>query len=107
MGRGRSLLSANPDNAAPGGATDARCGGGGREGREAGEKQIRAPSNSCSSFSSSSYPLCIRRGFDKKFCFQQCRTIMYEQSILLHSFEHNFRNFTLASYRLTGSKIGS
>ena len=28
VGRGRSLLSANPDNAAPGGATDAQCGGG-------------------------------------------------------------------------------
>ena len=32
--RGRSLPSANPDNVAAGGATDARCGGGG--GREEG-----------------------------------------------------------------------
>ncbi len=31
VGRGRSLLSANPDNAAPGGATDVRSGGGGGE----------------------------------------------------------------------------
>ena len=32
-GGGRSLPSANPDNVAPGGATDARCGGeGGEEG---------------------------------------------------------------------------
>ena len=75
VGRRRRLPSANPDNAAPGGATDARCGGGGGEGgREAGEGQIRAPSNPYSYFSSSSYPLCIRRGFDEKFCFQQCRT---------------------------------
>jgi hypothetical protein len=29
-GGGRSLPSANPDNMAAGGATDARCGGGGR-----------------------------------------------------------------------------
>ncbi len=77
MGRGRSLLSANPDNAAPGSATGARCGG---RGGRTGEKQIRAPSNPYSSFSSSSYPLCIRRGFDKKFCFQQCHTIInYEK----------------------------
>ncbi len=27
--RGRSLLSANPDNVAAGGATDVQCGGGG------------------------------------------------------------------------------
>ncbi len=38
MGRGRSLLSANPDNAAPGSATDARCGGG--RGRR-GERLVR------------------------------------------------------------------
>ncbi len=38
VGRGRSLLSANPDNAAPGGVTDAWCGGGGKGGREAGEE---------------------------------------------------------------------
>jgi hypothetical protein len=44
---------------------------GGRRGRggEAGEQQIRAPGNPYSSFSSSSSLLCIRRGFDKKFCF--------------------------------------
>ncbi len=30
-GGGRSLPSANPDNVAAGGATDARCGGGGGE----------------------------------------------------------------------------
>ncbi len=34
VGRGRSLPSANPDNVAAGGATDARCGGEG----EGGEK---------------------------------------------------------------------
>jgi hypothetical protein len=46
------------------------------EGVEAGEKQIRAPGNPHSSFSSSFSPLCtgIRRGFDKKICLQQCRT---------------------------------
>jgi hypothetical protein len=37
MGRGRSLLLANPDNAAPGGATDVQCGGG-KGGGEAGEE---------------------------------------------------------------------
>ncbi len=35
LGRGRSLPSANPDNAAAGGATDARCGGEGGGGRRA------------------------------------------------------------------------
>jgi hypothetical protein len=39
VGRGRSLLSANPDNAAPGGATDARCGGRGGGRRE--ERLVR------------------------------------------------------------------
>ncbi len=53
----------------------ARGVGGARgEGGEAGEQQIRVSSNPCSSFSSSSSLLCIRRGFDKKFCFRQCRT---------------------------------
>ena len=60
MGRGRSLLLASPDNAAPGG-------------------------NPCSSFSSSSCPLCIRRGFDKKFCFQQCRTLPRSGLRTVHS----------------------
>jgi hypothetical protein len=32
-GKGEESPSANPDNAAAGGATDARCGGGGRGGR--------------------------------------------------------------------------
>jgi hypothetical protein len=73
VGRGRSLPSAKPDNVAADGATDARCGKGGGV-REAGEGQIRAPSNPCSSFSSSSFQLCVRRGFDEKFCFQQRRT---------------------------------
>ncbi len=65
---GRSLPSANPDNVAAGGATDARCGEGeegGGEGR-GGMKQITAHSNPCSSFSLSFFPLCIRRGFDEK-----------------------------------------
>jgi hypothetical protein len=44
-------------------------------GGEAGEQQIRAPGNPYSSLSSSSSLLCIRQGFDKKFCFWQCRTI--------------------------------
>ncbi len=75
MGRGRSLPSANPDNVAAGGATDVHCGGGGEEGRRrAGVGQITAHSNPYSSFSSSSFPLCVRRGFDEKFCFQQRRT---------------------------------
>jgi hypothetical protein len=37
--------------------------------------QITAHSNPFSSFSSSSFPLCVRRGFDKKFCIQQRRTL--------------------------------
>ncbi len=63
-----------PDNAAPGNAAGARCGGGRGEGGEAGEQQIRAPGNSYFSFSSSSFSLCIRRGFDKKFRSRQRRT---------------------------------
>ncbi len=47
-----------------------RKGGGG----EAGEQQIRAPGNPYFSFSSFSFSLCIRRGFDKKFRSRQCRT---------------------------------
>ncbi len=46
----------------------------GGEGGEAGEQQIRAPSNPYFSFSSSSFSLCIRRGFDKKFRSRQRRT---------------------------------
>ncbi len=49
-------------------------GGGKGEGGEAGEQQIRAPGNPYFSFSSSSFSLCVRRGFDKKFPFRQCRT---------------------------------
>jgi hypothetical protein len=49
-----------------------RSGEGG--GRRVGVGQITAHSNPYSSFSSSSFPLCVRRGFDEKFCFQQCRT---------------------------------
>ncbi len=43
--------------------------------RRVGVGQITAHSNPYSSFSSSSCPLCVRRGFDEKFCFQQCRTL--------------------------------
>ncbi len=64
--RGRSLPSANPDNVAAGGATVARCGGEGEGGRRTGVGQITAHSNPYSSFSSSSFPLCVRRGFDEK-----------------------------------------
>ncbi len=60
-GGGRSLPSANPDNVAAGGATDARCG----EGR-GDMKQITAHSNPYSSFSLSFFPLCIGQGFDEK-----------------------------------------
>jgi hypothetical protein len=42
MGGGGGLC---PDNAAPGNAVGARCGGGG--GEEAGEQQIRAPGDPC------------------------------------------------------------
>ncbi len=56
-GKGEESPSAYPDNAAAGGATDARCGGGG-EGREAGE----------------GLSAVCPAGFDEKFCFQQCRT---------------------------------
>ncbi len=66
-GGGSSLPSANPDNVAAGGATGARCGGGGCWRRErGGMKQITAHSNSYSSFCLSFFPLCIRRGFDEK-----------------------------------------
>ncbi len=65
-----------PDNAAPGNSAGAQCVGGGKgEGEgEAVEQQTRALGNSCSSFSSSSSSLCIRRGFDIKFHSRQCRT---------------------------------
>jgi hypothetical protein len=56
-----------PDNAAPGNPAGARCvwgGEGGGEGKVV-EQQIGALGNPCSSFSSSSSLLCIRRGFDK------------------------------------------
>ncbi len=52
-----------PDNAAPGNAVGAQCVWGG-EG-EVVEQQKRALGNPCSSFSSSSSSLCVRRGFDK------------------------------------------
>ena len=76
---GRSLPSANPDNVAAGGATDARCGEGKKEGGEGrgGMKQITGHSNPYSSFSLSFFSLCVRRGFDEKFCFQQCRTEVF------------------------------
>ncbi len=64
-----------PDNAAPGNAAGAQCGGKGG-GEEVGEQQIRVLGNPCSSFSSSSSSLCIRRGFDKKFRSRQCRTMI-------------------------------
>jgi hypothetical protein len=48
-------------------------GGGGGEG-EVVEQQIRALGNPHSPFSSSSFSLCIRRGFDNKFHPRQCRT---------------------------------
>jgi hypothetical protein len=56
------------------------------EGGEAGEQQMRAPGNPYSSFSSSSPSLCIRRGFDKKFCFWQCRTIFKFENTKYDSF---------------------
>ncbi len=44
------------------------CGGGGEEGAgKVVEQQIGALGNPCSSFSSPSPLLCIRRGFDKNF----------------------------------------
>jgi hypothetical protein len=56
-----------PDNAAPGNSAGARCvrGGEGEGEGEVVEQQTRALGNPCSSFSSSSSSLCIRRGFDK------------------------------------------
>ncbi len=65
-----------PDNAAPGKAAGAQCvwGGEGEGEGEVVEQQIRALGNPCSSFSSSSSSLCIRRGFDNKFHSRQCRT---------------------------------
>jgi hypothetical protein len=63
-GGGRSLPSANPDNVAAGGGTDARCGGRGE--RRVGVGQITAHGNPYSSFSLSFFPLCVRRGFDEK-----------------------------------------
>jgi hypothetical protein len=57
------------DNAAPGNPAGPRCvwrGEGGGEGKVV-EQQIGALGNPCSSFSSSSSLLCIRRGFDKNF----------------------------------------
>ncbi len=85
-GGGRSLPSANPDNVAAGGVTDALCVGGG--GRRVGVGQITAHSNPCSSFSLSSFPLCIRQGFDENFCFQQCNTELNKE-------KSSRRNFVL------------
>ncbi len=65
-GGGRSIPSANPDNVAAGGATDARCGGEGGEEGWRGIDNSSYCSNPCSSFSSSFFPLCVRRGFDEK-----------------------------------------
>ncbi len=74
-GGGVSLLPVNPDNVAAGGATDARCGEGGSwRWERSGMKRIKGHSNPYSSFSLSFCPLCIRRGFDKKFCTRLCRT---------------------------------
>ncbi len=56
-----------PDNPAPGNPAGVRCvwrGEGGGEGKVV-EQRIGALGNPCSSFSSSSSLLCIRRGFDK------------------------------------------
>ena len=58
-----------PDNAVPGSPVGARRVWGGEE-KGAGkvvEQQTGALGNPCSSFSSSSPSLCIRRGFDKIF----------------------------------------
>ncbi len=67
MGEGGEggLPSANPDNVAAGGVTDARCGGERGE-RRGGMGQITAHSNPHSSFSLSFFPLCVRQGFDEK-----------------------------------------
>jgi hypothetical protein len=57
-----------PDNAVPGSPVGARRVWGGGEGEEkVVEQQTGALGNPCSSFSSSSPLLCIRRGFDKNF----------------------------------------
>ncbi len=53
-------------------------GEGGKGGGEAGEKQIRAPGNPYSSFSSSSSLLCIRRGFDKKLLLSAVPYIRFD-----------------------------
>ncbi len=78
VGRGRSLPSANPDNVAAGGATDAQCGGEGGGGRRAGVGQITAHSNPYSSFSLSSFPLCVRRGSMKNFAFSSAVQLRIE-----------------------------
>ena len=46
----------------------------GEEGGGVGEQQIRAPGDPYFSFSSCSFSLYIRRGFDKKFRSRQRRT---------------------------------
>ncbi len=51
--------------------------GGGRGGGEAGEQQIRAPGDPYFSFSSSSFSLCIRRGFDKNSVLGSAVHIQY------------------------------
>jgi hypothetical protein len=52
-----------PDNAAPGNAVGARCGGGG--GGEAGEQQIRALGDPCFSSPCLLFRCVSGRGFDK------------------------------------------
>ena len=84
---GRSLPSANPDNVAAGGATDARCGEGGSWRGERGDmKQITAHSNPYSSFSLSFYPLCMRRGFDEKIPHVAVQNRRHDYTVKRHEF---------------------
>ena len=80
------------DNAAPGSPVGARRVWGG-EGKVV-EQQIGALGNPCSSFSSSSPWLCIRRGFDKNFTLGSAIHILY--SILLPGAAYGANN---AAYR--------
>ncbi len=104
---GRSLPSANPDNVAAGGATDARCGEGeegGREGR-GGVKQIMTRSNPYSSFSLSFFSLCIRQGFDEKIPHVAVQNRQHDYTVKRYEFNVKRRSTYLLRIFIEPSRM--
>jgi hypothetical protein len=87
--RGRSLPSANPDNVAAGGATDARCGGEGKGGRRVGVGQITAHSNPPFLFLLVFLSAVCRRGFDEKILLSAVLYIKYKLKFLSYPFNYH------------------